>query len=58
MQKAKKKPIKKISSADIGVDLKPRIQVLSVAEPPVRKAGAVLADVDALIGKLKEAGHV
>lgn len=57
-QKAKKKPIKKVSAADVGVDLKPRIEILSVAEPPVRQAGAILPDVDALISKLKEAGHV
>lgn len=58
VQKAKKKPIKKVSAADVGVDLKPRIEILSVAEPPVRQAGAILPDVDALISKLKEAGHV
>lgn len=43
---------------DLGVDTAPRVEILSVEEPPVRKAGAVLPDVDALIAKLKESGHV
>lgn len=47
-----------MSAADVGVDLTPRIEILSVAEPPVRQAGAVLPDVDTLISKLKEAGHI
>lgn len=57
-QKAKKKPIKKVSPSDLGVDISPRIEVLSVEEPPVRQAGSILPDVDALIGKLKEGGHI
>lgn len=43
---------------ELGVDITPRVEILSVEEPPVRQAGAVLPDVDALIAKLKEAGHV
>lgn len=58
LQKAKKKPLKKVGIKDLGIDTTPRIEILSVEEPPVRQAGAILADVDALIGKLKEAGHV
>ncbi|CRL00865.1 CLUMA_CG014116, isoform A [Clunio marinus] len=30
----------------------------TVEDPPVRQAGAILPDVDALVQKLKEAGHV
>lgn len=58
IMKAKKKPIKKITPKDLGVDTAARIEVLSVAEPPVRQAGAILPDVDTLIAKLKEGGHV
>jgi len=58
IMKAKKKPIKKITAKDLGVDTAARIEVVSVEEPPVRQAGSILPDVDALIGKLKEAGHV
>lgn len=57
-QKAKKKPMKKMTAKDLGVDLAPRIKVISVEDPPVRQAGAVVPDVDTLIAKLKEGGHV
>ncbi|GLH01854.1 hypothetical protein R5R35_003624 [Gryllus longicercus] len=58
IMKAKKKPIKKVTPKDLGVDTAARIEVVSVEDPPVRQAGSVLADVDELIGKLKEGGHV
>ncbi|XP_031849928.1 electron transfer flavoprotein beta subunit isoform X3 [Nomia melanderi] len=58
IMKAKKKPIKKMTPKDLGVDTAARIDVLSVEEPPVRQAGSVLPDVDSLITKLKEGGHV
>lgn len=58
IMKAKKKPIKKLTAAEVGVDIKPRIEVVSVEDPPVRQAGSVLPDVDALVAKLKEAGHI
>lgn len=58
IMKAKKKPMKKISPKDLGVDLTPRIKILSVEDPPVREAGVILPDVDTLIAKLKESGHV
>ncbi|KOB64517.1 Electron-transfer-flavoprotein beta polypeptide, partial [Operophtera brumata] len=32
--------------------------VISVEDPPVRQAGSVVPDVDTLIAKLKEGGHV
>ncbi|XP_053998348.1 electron transfer flavoprotein subunit beta [Hylaeus anthracinus] len=58
IMKAKKKPIKKVTPKDLGVDTTARIDVVSVEEPPVRQAGAILPDVDTLITKLKEGGHV
>jgi electron transfer flavoprotein beta subunit len=58
IMKAKKKPIKKTTPKDVGVDTTPRIEVVSVVDPPVRQAGAILPDIDALIAKLKETGHV
>lgn len=57
-QKAKKKPIKKVSPSDLGVDTSPRIEIVSVEEPPVRQAGSIVPDVDTLITKLKEGGHI
>jgi len=57
IMKAKKKPIKKIAAKDLGIDLTPRIEVLCVEDPPVRQAGAKVADVDELLDKMKTAGH-
>ncbi|VVD01005.1 unnamed protein product [Leptidea sinapis] len=58
IMKAKKKPMKKVAAKDLGVDLTPRIKVISVEDPPVRQAGSVVPDVDTLVAKLKEGGHV
>ncbi|XP_019870420.1 electron transfer flavoprotein subunit beta [Aethina tumida] len=58
IMKAKKKPIAKMTPKDLGVDTTARIQVVSVEDPPTRQAGAILPDVDALVAKLKEGGHV
>lgn len=57
-QKAKKKTIAKTTPQELGIDTTPRIEVLSVEDPPVREAGSILPDVDALIVKLKEGGHI
>ncbi|XP_056635722.1 electron transfer flavoprotein subunit beta [Diorhabda sublineata] len=58
IMKAKKKPLQKLTPKDLGIDVSPRIQILSVEDPPTRQAGAILPDVDALVGKLKEGGHI
>ena len=57
-QKAKKKPIDKRTPADLGVDVAPRIEVISVQEPAKREAGAKVQDVDELLSKLKEMGRI
>jgi len=56
IMKAKKKPLDVKTPADYGVDITPRLTTLKVTEPPVRSAGIKVADVDALVGKLKEMG--
>jgi electron transfer flavoprotein beta subunit len=56
IMKAKKKKVAKMTPADLGVDMAPRIQIVSVEDPPVREAGQTVADVDELVGKLKEKG--
>eukprot|EP00735_Rhodelphis_limneticus_P001768 TRINITY_DN12446_c0_g1::TRINITY_DN12446_c0_g1_i1::g.15143::m.15143 TRINITY_DN12446_c0_g1::TRINITY_DN12446_c0_g1_i1::g.15143 ORF type:complete len:264 (+),score=94.37,sp/P38117/ETFB_HUMAN/66.53/3e-112,ETF/PF01012.16/1e-39 TRINITY_DN12446_c0_g1_i1:43-792(+) len=56
IMKAKKKKIDTVSPKDLGVDVTPRLKILSVEEPPSRKAGVKVADVDELIAKLKEKG--
>lgn len=47
-----------MTAKDLGVDVSPRIKIMSVEDPPTRQAGVILPDVDALIGKLKEGGHI
>ncbi|RJT22524.1 electron transfer flavoprotein subunit beta/FixA family protein [Chakrabartia godavariana] len=56
IMKAKSKPLAQKTPADYGVDVSPRLKMLKVAEPPVRSAGIKVADVDALVAKLKEMG--
>ncbi len=56
IMKAKSKPLATKAPADYGVDTAPRLKTLKVAEPPVRSAGIKVADVDALVAKLKEMG--
>ncbi len=58
IMKAKKKPIEEKTATDYGVDLKPRLEVIKTAEPPVRKAGVKVKSVTELVEKLKEAGAV
>ena len=56
IMKAKKKPLDTKSPADYGVDVTPRITTTHVGEPPVRQAGEIVEDVDALVAKLKALG--
>ncbi len=59
IMKAKKKKIEKVTPEDLGVDVAPQIEVLSVKEPEPRKGGDILESVDELVDKLKnEAGVV
>jgi len=56
IMKAKQKPLAVKTAADYGVDLTPRLKTLKVAEPPVRQAGEKVADVAALVEKIKALG--
>ena len=56
--KAKKKEVAVKTPADYGVDTAPRLEVLSTAEPPKRKAGVKVGSVAELVSKLKEAGVI
>ncbi|DBA05303.1 TPA: hypothetical protein N0F65_007465 [Lagenidium giganteum] len=59
IMKAKKKKIDVLAADSLGVDLKPRHEVIEVKEPAARKAGIKIADVNELVDKLKnEAGVV
>jgi electron transfer flavoprotein beta subunit len=56
IMKAKQKQLATKTAADYGVDLTPRLKTLKVAEPPVRQAGEKVADVAALVEKVKALG--
>ncbi|WP_382162999.1 electron transfer flavoprotein subunit beta/FixA family protein [Hydrogenophaga sp. ANAO-22] len=58
IMKAKKKPLETVKPEDLGVDVKPRIKTLKVSEPPRRGAGVKVADVAALVDKLKNEAKV
>jgi electron transfer flavoprotein beta subunit len=58
IMKAKKKQIDIFKPEDLGVDVTPRIKTLKVSEPPKRSAGIKVADVAALVDKLKNEANV
>ena len=58
IMKAKKKPLDTKTPADLGVDVAPRLTVVSTTEPPARKAGVMVADVAELVAKLKDEAGV
>ena len=58
IMKAKKKPIDTKTVEDYGVDIKPRLEVLKVTEPPQREGGVKVESVAELVGKLKEKGLI
>jgi electron transfer flavoprotein beta subunit len=53
---ARKKPIEHKTALEFGVDIAPRIEVLSTTEPPRRAAGEIVASVPDLLQKLRAAG--
>jgi len=57
-KKAKKKPLVKKSAEELGVDVTPRHEVLSVEDPPTRTAGQKVETVEELVKKLKDMGLV
>jgi electron transfer flavoprotein beta subunit len=58
IMKAKKKPIDEKTPEGLGVDVTPRLEVVSTAEPGGRKAGAKVGSVAELVAKLKDAGVI
>ncbi|KAL8995815.1 MAG: hypothetical protein Q9169_004535 [Polycauliona sp. 2 TL-2023] len=58
IMKAKKKKLEKKTLDDYGVDGGRRLRVLKVEEPPARKGGGKVEDVDGMIAKLKELGAI
>jgi electron transfer flavoprotein beta subunit len=58
IMKAKKKELKDLAAASLGVDLAPRVVVRRLSEPPKRQGGVKVADVEALWQKLRDEAKV
>jgi electron transfer flavoprotein beta subunit len=58
IMKAKKKPLRVVGPAELGVEVAPRLRTLGVAEPAKRKAGIRVADVGELLAKLNQEAKV
>ena len=58
IMKAKKKELTVTNITDLGVDVSPRTELLSVELPPSRDAGIVVESVDELVEKLKNEAKV
>ena len=58
IMKAKRKPIDIMTPEDLGVDVTPKVVVLSVTEPPARAAGVKVASVAELVEKLRNEAKV
>ena len=58
IMKAKKKQLDTFKPEELGVDVKPRLKTLKVAEPPKRGAGIKVPDVATLVDKLKNEAKV
>ncbi|KTF08983.1 electron transfer flavoprotein subunit beta/FixA family protein [Pseudoalteromonas sp. 10-33] len=58
IMKAKRKPLDVIAADSLGVDLTPRVQLVSVEEPAKRSGGIIVEDVTQLVEKLKTEAKV
>jgi electron transfer flavoprotein beta subunit len=58
IMKAKKKPLDEKTAADYGVDVTPRLAIVTTSEPEARAAGVKVASVDELLTKLKDEAGV
>jgi len=58
IMKAKKKQLDTVKPEDLGVDIAPRLKTLKVVEPAKRGAGVKVADVAALVDKLRNEAKV
>ena len=58
IMKARKKPMDTLTPAELGVDVAPRLTMLSVAEPPTRKGGVKVASVAELVSRLRTEAKV
>ena len=58
IMKARKKPLDVIKPEDLGVDITPRLETLSISEPPKREPGVLLNSPAELVATLKSNGVI
>lgn len=58
IMKAKKKPIEALVPSDLGVDVRHRLTVVEVNDPPAREAGVMVTSATELVDKLKNEAKV
>jgi electron transfer flavoprotein beta subunit len=58
IMKAKKKALEVLKPDALGIDVAPRLSIVKVSEPAKRKSGARVADVKALVDKLRNEAKV
>ena len=58
IMKARKKELKEIPIADLGVDVKPRVKIVKMEPPPKRQAGKKVESVDQLVELLHSEAKV
>ena len=58
IMKAKQKKIDILDINELSLDLKKRVEILEVNDPPERKPGIVVPDVDSLVDKLKNEAKI
>ena len=58
IMKAKKKPLETIKPDALGVDVAPRLATVKVVEPPKRRGGGRVADVQELVSKLRNEAKI
>ena len=58
IMKAKKKPLETLNPQELGVDTSARLEVISVVEPPARRAGVKVESAAELVDKLRNEAKV
>ena len=58
IMKAKKKPLETLTPDSLGVDVAPRLATVKIVEPPKRRGGGRVANVDELVVKLRNEAKV
>ncbi len=58
IMKARSKPISRMTPAELGVDLTPRLELLRTEETPPRQGGVIVASVAELVSKLRNDAKV